>query len=668
MKSILRVTKIVFFLCCGLVSAYAQKVTTDPFLRWLDQIAQQQLAQREAGIAKVRTTADAEKRRQLVHEKLLKIIGGLPDYRGPLNARVTGQLRNASYTMEKVIFESLPQYFVTANLYRPNQPGVYPAVLMSSGHTTLGKTENHRIAANLAAKGFVALTYDPVGLGERVQAFDPRIGRSYAGCCTNEHLHAGAQSQLIGLSVARYFIWDAMRALDYLLSRPEVDPNRAGAAGCSGGGCLTTYMGSFDPRIKAAAPACFINSFRLLFAGPDPDSEMGLPSFLAEGLDHADFLEVATPKPWLILATEGDFFTPPGARMVYDEARRWYQVYGKEDNVRFFIGPGPHGTPLETREQIYGFMIRWLKDGKGDPHETEVPLYPDHDLQVTKSGQVENEPLSRKLYQVLLEEYAARKQPLGVPELQAELRRLKIPSDGRPPAVKTLNEESDGALRRVNISLETEPGLEISGTLYLPPSQGRKPALLVVKDKSSAAVAKIAAGMGNVVLELEPRYSPAGNDHRQYLGEWQTNMRADMLGHNLPAWRAHDILRGVDLLSSRDDVDPASIRCAAAGVKGIWLLLAAAVDPRIGRVWLDHTPHSLDAAMRNPVNTDLFDALIPGFLLHWDLQDLVKAMGTRSVLWTDPADWLNRTVPLTGSFRYRQRGQTNDPFVAELLR
>ncbi|HYM12333.1 MAG TPA: acetylxylan esterase, partial [Bryobacterales bacterium] len=560
-------------------------------------------------------------------------------------------------------------YYVTANLYRPNKPGRYPAVLMSAGHTTLGKTENHVMAAHLAAKGFVALAYDPVGLGERMQDYDSRAGRGIAGCCTNEHLQAGAQSLLIGESVARYFIWDAMRALDYLASRPEVDASRIGAAGCSGGGCLTTYIAALDPRIKAAAPACFLNSFRLLFAGPDPDSEMGLPGFLAAGLDHADFLEVVAPAvPWLVLSTEGDYFTPPGARIVYDEARRWYQLYGAEDKVHFFIGPGPHGTPRETREQMYGWMIRWLKDGKGDAREEEIPLYPDYELQVTKSGQVDELPGSRKIYEVILEEYRARKQPRGTPELLAELRRLHIPSDGRTAAVKNLEDANESGRERIRISLEAEPGVDMGGTLYVPTSPGRKPALLLVKDKSTAALAQTAAGKGNVVLELEPRDSPSQDDHRPYLGNWLTNNRANSIGLNLPAMRAHDILRGVDLLAARDDVDPARIRAAAWGVKGMWLLLAAAVDSRISKLWLDHTPYSLSSAMERPLNASLFEAMIPGFLLHWDTPDLVRAIRPRPVLWTDPANWVGQTIPLGDAYKYRYDGQPDDAFLGELLR
>ena len=607
----------------------------------MDRIAQQHLSKRESTIAKIQTVADAEKRREWVRSELLRIIGGLPDYNGPLNARVTGRLTNASYTLEKVIFESLPNYFVTANIYRPNQPGRYPAVLLSAGHTQLGKTENHRIGANLAAKGFVALAYDPVGLGERMQAYDRRTGQGIAGCCANEHLQAGAQSILIGQSVARYFIKDGMRALDYLVSRPDVDPDRVGAAGCSGGGCLTTYIAALDPRIKAAAPACFINSLRMLFTGPYPDSEMSLPQFLAAGLDHADFLEVAPNTAWLILATEDDFFTPAAARPGYEEALRWFGLYGRQNHVRMFVAPGPHGTPLATREEIYAWMNRWVKgDPNADAREQKVPLYADHELQVTPSGQVEDQDGSRWLYQVIRDEFRARHQPRGVQELLAELRRLGIPSDRRPVATKPLSEQNG----RIRLDIESEPGVHIAGTLYPSAAAGRRPALLLIKDRSSTALAEAAAKAGHVVLELEPRDTPSANDNRPFLGNWMTNARADSIGRNLPAMRAHDILRGIDFLSSRDDVNPALIRAAARGVKGIWLLLAAAVDERIAELWLDRTPHSLSAAMDSSINTNLFDAMIPGFLLHWDLTDLVKAIGKRRIVWTDPANWMGRTV------------------------
>src|SRR2546430_8096628 len=334
-----------------------QQPVDDPLLRWMNKIAQQELQARENAIAQIRTVSDAERRKQVVREKILQILGGLPDYNGPLHARIAGRIQAEGYAIEKVIFESLPGFFVTANLYRPNQPGRYPAVLFQSGHTQEGKPEPQRAAANLALKGFVVLCFDPMGQGEREQTYDPQLKAPAAGWSVNEHIQAGAQSILVGESVARYFVWDAKRALDYLLSRPEVDATRVGAVGCSGGGALTMFIAALDPRLKAVVPACFPNSYRLLFAGPNPDSEMSFLN-LSRGLDVADFLELSAPTPWLIQATEHDYFTPEGARLVYEEARRWYALYGAEDNVHFSVGSGPHGMPLESREAIYEWIDR----------------------------------------------------------------------------------------------------------------------------------------------------------------------------------------------------------------------------------------------------------------------------------------------------------------------
>ena len=298
-------------------------------------------------------------------KRFSSLIGGLPDYNGPLNPRVTGRIQGEGYTIEKVIFESLPGFYVTANLYRPNQPGRYPGVLLQAGHTQEGKPEGQRLAANL---GVERLRRAGVrSRRPRRTRADLRSARGpAAGRLVGPRAHTGGSAEHSDRRErGRYFIWDAKRALDYLASRPEVDPAHLGAVGCSGGGALTTFIGALDPRIKAVAPACFINSYRLLFAGPDPDSEMSPPNLLASGLDMADYVELSAPTPWLILATDGDYFTPAGARLVYEEARRWFGLYGAEDKLRFFVGPGPHGTPLETREAIYEWMIRWLKDGHG---------------------------------------------------------------------------------------------------------------------------------------------------------------------------------------------------------------------------------------------------------------------------------------------------------------
>jgi len=302
-------TRIALLIAISALSLEAQ--ITEPeaqLLHWLDRIAQTQLNRRNAEIEQVNTAEAAKRRQEYVRKKIIELIGGLPDYSGPLNAKVTGRIDKQRYVIEKVIFESLPRFYVTADLYRPNKPGRYPGVLIMLGHWDQGKVAEQRLAANLAMKGFVTLAYDPIGQGERIQAYDRRVGGTLGGWSTEEHFQAGAQSLLAGEHLARYMIWDGKRALDYLISRPEVEGERIGCTGCSGGGTLSTYVSALDPRVKAAAPACWMNSYRVLFTGPVGDSEQSIPNFLSSGLDETDYVELFAPKPWLIVSTLEDFF------------------------------------------------------------------------------------------------------------------------------------------------------------------------------------------------------------------------------------------------------------------------------------------------------------------------------------------------------------------------
>jgi hypothetical protein len=141
-----------------------------------------------------------------------------------------------------------------------------------------------------------------------------------------------------------------------------------------------------------------------------------------------------------------------------------------------------------------------------------------------------------------------------------------------------------------------------------------------------------------------------------------------LIGRNLSGMRAFDIRRGVEFLAARPDVDSRLIRATARGDAGAWLLLAAAGDERLQRIWIDKTPHSLCAALDTPLNRNLHAAIIPGFCLKWDLGDLAKAMGERQVLWTDPTDWMGNVVPLGGQFDYRGFGEGDARFLDKLLK
>ena len=649
--------KILMIYALSLVSLLA---ADDSLLRWMDGIAQQQLADREAALAKIHTVREAEARQAQVRAKILELLGGLPNYTGPLNARVTGRIDRPRYTIEKVIFESLPQFYVAANLYLPKEGGKHPGVLRPMGHWEEGKVREQVMDANLAMKGFVVLTYDPIGQGERQQAYDSRVEASLIGGSTDQHFQAGAQSILAGENFARYRIWDAKRALDYLVSLPEVDADKIGVTGCSGGGTLTTYISALDPRVKVAAPACYINTWHYLFAGPTGDSEQSFPFFLSSGLDVADYIELFAPKPWLVASTVGDFFPIDGARHAYQEALDWYRIFNAENKIGWAVGPGPHGMPLEVREDIYEWMIRWLKDGKGNFREEPFEPAPDFDLLASETGQVGG----RQVYQVIAESFHQRMSQGSTEQLQAEIRKWAGGPVGHPPSVRVVNDTSGDVFRTQQLALEVEPTLEISATLYAPNAPGRKPAVLLVD--LPAAVAEGLAAHNLVVLNLEPRGVPLPKTREDQSAAKQ-NIRAWVIGKNMAGLRAGDIMRGVDLLVDRPDVDAGHVRAAAHDVPGVWLLMAAAIDPRIGKIWLDQTPHSLRAALEVPITHDLHDAVIPGFALHWDLNDLVKTMAPRSVLWTDPTDWMGIVAPHLEGFRYRTFGGPDDQFWYELM-
>ena len=589
-----------------------------PLLKELNAIAQQQLDRRAVTIAAIRDVPGAARRQAEVRRRILALVGGLPDYHGPLKAAVTKTTKRDGFSIDHVLFESLSGYYVTANLYRPDQPGRHPGILMSMGHWEPGKAAGQLLSTNLARKGFVVLAYDPVGQGERQQAYDARVGRSLIGGATEQHFTNGAAAILMGHAVARYFIHDGMRAIDYLVSRPEVDPERIGATGCSGGGTQTTYIAALDERVKVAAVACYMNSFRTLFAGSIGDSEQSVPGFLSAGLDQTDYVELFAPKPWLMTSTADDFFTPAGARQVFEEAQRWYKLHDVPERVKWVVGPGGHGTPLEVREAIYEWMIRWLRDGRGDAREESVALLPDHELLVTPKGQVDG----RELYQII-----------------ADTRRQQASTGELAGFVRDLVAANQPLVRRFTV---------------LPPEPGgpRRPATVIVQDdlKPGKDADKLLSE-GHVVVLVAP--SGRGQDpERPRSGNWMNNTRAWLVGRNLPAMHAAEINAAVAAAARRPDVDASRITARASGVAGVALLLAAAVNGELASVSLERTPHSVRAAVDAPMHTNLHDAVIPGFALKWDLLDLRDLIRPRSVAWSNPTDWMGNVVVLSGDFIY----------------
>jgi len=365
----------------------------DPESTLYNALADVGFRQLDKRVEHIKTLKDQEawtNRQNEIRQKLDSIIGVFPE-KTPLNANITGILKGDGFRVEKVVYESQPGLYVTAALFLPDGlTEKAPAILYCSGHTFEGfrsKTYQHAII-NLVKKGFVVLAFDPVGQGERLQYLHKKGKKSIYTTPTHEHSYVGGQCFITGQSLAKYMIWDGIRSIDYLVSRVEVDPQRIGITGRSGGGTQSVYISAYDDRILAAAPENYVTSFRYLLESIGPqDAEQNLPNLLKNHLDFADLLEVRAPKPLLIVSTLDDFFSIQGARDTFTEVQNVYRIYNAEDSVRMIEDAGGHESTRKNRERTYAFFQKHLNN-PGDSTDLDVEIFNKKDLLVTNTGQV----------------------------------------------------------------------------------------------------------------------------------------------------------------------------------------------------------------------------------------------------------------------------------------
>lgn len=393
---------LVFLLVLVPIIAFSQEETLEVLKNWrkysnvenalynhyLSQVSVL-MDEREADISKLKTKKDWANRRVQIKKTLARLYGTFPE-KTPLNPSITGVSEKEDYRVEKVIFESRPNFYVTAALYIPkNIKGKVPAIIFASGHSGAAFRAKHyqRSSINLVKKGFVVLAIDPLGQGERIQYYSSELGKSVIGGSVLEHTYMGLQPLLIGKSLSNYFIWDGIRAIDYLITREEVDPNRIGITGLSGGGTQSTFIAAFDERIYATAPACFVTSQRLLFESVGPqDAEQHIYNGIANKIDYADLLEVRIPKPALLLTTTRDFFSIQGAKETAEEVKKAYRNFSSEDNFGRAEDNARHSITHKNREARHAFFQKEL-NLPGDPTDVEIKFL-DKELQITETGQV----------------------------------------------------------------------------------------------------------------------------------------------------------------------------------------------------------------------------------------------------------------------------------------
>lgn len=645
--------------------------------QWADKIradAIRLLEQRRADVGSLDPSAITARRRS-VREKLTAALGGFPD-RTPLNAKTVGVLDGDGYRVEKIIFESQPRFYVTANLYLPKTGSApYPAILFPLGHETPGAKAYdawQRVLISMAKKGFVCFAWDTLGQGERVQLFDPDLSQSKLIRSTTEHTVLGTQTLLVGDALARYTIWDGIRALDYLASRKEVDATRIGLTGNSGGGTHTAYISALDDRIAAAAPSCFITSWRRLLETIGPqDAEQCIPPSIAEGLDHGDFILAFAPKPYLMLTAIRDFFSISGARETYAEARGIYRTLDAEPKMGMMEADDGHGYNEARRLAAYRFFTRWLQGREDSSGEPSLTIAAEEDLWCTPTGQVATS-LGGETVFTLNQKRAAQLAQSRPAFDAAQVRRLI--AFNKPAAPPTVH--SFGSLNRAGYTIEklvyeSEPGVPIPALLYKPAAPSSKGVLLANGAGKSAAHAdaEVLVKRGLFVLSIDARGfgetrqpdERNGSDWPRFFGQYEPAMTALLSAKTLVGMRALDIVRGVDLLEKHASEITGLARDAAT----ISMLHAALLDTRIRKVGLEGMLLSYESIVNQRVNRGVFEHVIHGVLRYYDLPDLAQALSPRPLRIANSVDPMGIPVSFV---QLRQAYARSGPHFAALRR
>ncbi len=666
--------------------------------QYLDDIAAKEAAARRATISSITTRAQAEARQREVRAKILTLIGGLPE-KTSLNAKVLGTTQADGFRIEKILYESQPNFPVTALLYLPDgKPGIsnqkLPAIVVAPGHGFTGKATDYTFASTFARNGFAVLSYDPIGQGERLQYPDPSdASKTLLKASTGEHGEAGLQPTLIGDALARTFAWDGIRAVDYLTSRVEIDPSRIGAFGCSGGGTMTALLGALDARVQAIAVACYLTSFDTLLPALGPqDSEQSTPNFIASGLDFPDWVELAAPRPYAIISTAQDMFPYAGALATATESRRFYSLFDPASagtptnnptpgiptgptlnpdtsntipataNLQWITGIGRHGNLGPISGQIVSFFLTHLAHSDAQPilpppsapgtSPFALPAsLPKDALQVTPTGQVSvSYPGSETVHTLTLKRYATlpKPSPLTEPQLQQTIREVTHatikPSDPSPINTQSpsLVSPPEGDVHvRHRFTLATAPSINIQAEFYRP-ADGKHPVLIVLKDSLDPILEasrgdeikrfRALADAGTAVLVVAPRPSPPGIEETKAstLGPFYlTELRAELVGKTLLGLRVDDVIAAVNFTSGGTTVDANQISAQASGHLGLVLLHAAVLDPRLKHITIDHTLESYKSLLEAPMPINAPEDILPGVLRHYDIPDLIKALGSR---------------------------------------
>jgi dienelactone hydrolase/pimeloyl-ACP methyl ester carboxylesterase len=610
------------------------------------------------------TRADAEAYVRSVRARIQDSFGPWPA-KTPLNPSITGVIERDGYIIEKLLFESRPNFFVTANLYIPKgRKFPLPGVVGTCGHSSNGKASEfyQSFAQGLARQGYVVILYDPISQGERLQYTNDQLESEF-GPGVREHLHAGNQQFLVGEFIGSWRAWDGIRALDYLLTREEVDPNHRGVTGNSGGGTMTTWLAGVDQRWSMAAPSCFVTTFRRNLENELPaDTEQCPPRALELGLDHSDFLAAMAPKPVIILAKEKDYFDVRGSEESFRRLRNLYSLLGAEESVEIFVGPTMHGYSEENRTAMYRWFNRATKISNLQK-EPALIIEDDATLNCAPRGQVV-ELNSKPIYDFTAEKSRAlakgRSRDIPLKQLQKSIQKTLRITDTKNPSspyyriMRTWSGRDFPKPQWTTYLVETEPG--ISAVVYRlgderlqsrPHVKSQRAVLYIahtssdeelrqeelitelIEEDSATLYTVDVRGIG----ESRPDTTNEDAFYKPYGSDYFYAIHSIMLGRPYIGQRTYDVLRVVDWLSS---IGHTEIHLVGKGWGSVPAAFAGVLSEHVTQLTLKNPPTSYSEIAESRTYNWPLALLVPGILESFDLPDCYRVLQKKHLRLIEP--------------------------------
>jgi hypothetical protein len=615
---------------------------------YIDNLTKKNLAKGDIARSKIKTAEDLAEYQSSVKASFMRAIGGLPQ-RSDLKATVTKTQVIEGLICESLILETLPGYYATANVYKPeNAEGILPAVLMVCGHSVLGRLYEvyQRVQRCISKAGFVVMGLDPVGQGERITYIEENLQDPAVGPSTNEHEYAGVQCLLTGLTITRYFVHDGICALDYLASREDVDEKRIGVTGSSGGGTQTSMLMMAAPeKIAAAAPGTFITDREaILYSRGPQDLEQIWPGMVADGFDHADILACMAPKPVMLLTDDSDFFPLEGTDRTIAKAKPLWEIFNKGDALEISTDASLHAYTWNLANAAADFFSRVLK-GQTRQYMESISVSDPKELYATDTGNVVKSLNSRIIHDFVIDELKVIDQfreTLSYDELRENAKKFvsKQVYNYEPYPLYIKRPYNKAGVLNLEMELFTwfqQEGILSFGALLNTP--GVKPEKIIIA-AWEGGTRMLHCNLDKIMEYCEDGYGVfvidlvgTGSLNNDYYNENEpdyfftefVNFANNMLvnGDNIVAMRVRGLCRAIDALEEVTG-GKAEFRIMTKGKYNLYALMAKLIDERVQAVEEYEPLESIRyIAERKYYNHHNIRALVmPGMLRYFDIEDL----------------------------------------------